>query len=40
MEALVSFFCKSDHKMIPIANDISLPVQMSVDQSAPLPTHL
>ena len=34
------FFCKSGHKIIPIANDISLPVQMSVDQSAPLPTHL
>ena len=34
------FFCKPDHKLIPIANDISISTQMSVDQVAPLPTNL
>ena len=34
------FFCKSGYGVIPIAHDISIPLQMSIDQTAPLPTHL
>ncbi len=34
------FFCKAGYNVIPIAHDISIPIQMSVTQTAPLPTHL
>ena len=34
------FFCKPDYGVIPVAHDISIPVQMSEDKAAPLPTHL
>ena len=34
------FFCKPGHGVIPIAHDISIPTQMLISQTAPLPTHL
>ena len=34
------FFCKSSCGVIPIAHNISIPIQMSAGQTAPLPTHL